>query len=237
MGEKVIVATQDVRYPAEALDQMCALLEVQEVVEPQDYLEPRQWWGTLEAGRMLVARGLQRQPGHGATFGFRRTALRGLRGLASSSSHADPARRLAASGAEVYAATEVFVRREAGGFREWLERRPRLAKQDFASPVKAAFFFSLLPLLALVAMLGGLPLAGGIASAIALGAIGLAVRGRAGARAFFPWPACLMAPLWVIERSVSVYWALLRELRGVDSTATGVAMPDRARGEKVASGR
>jgi hypothetical protein len=64
----------------------------------------------------------------------------------------------------------------------------------------------------------------------------LALRGRAGAGAFFPVRACLFAPLWVAERSISVYWALYRKLRGTDVVVPGIALPDRASGAKVASG-
>jgi hypothetical protein len=233
--EKVIVATDDVRYTPEAVGKLCSLLDVHEVVEPQDYLDPLPWWGNLEAGRMLVHRGIEPQPDHGATFGFRRAALRALRGLANSLAFEDPVRRLGASGAEVHAATDVFVRREPGPFGEWLERRPRLAGEDFALPVKSAFFFSLLPLLAALAILGGLQLAAGYAGVIAFASVGLALRGRAGAASFFPLHACLFAPLWVFERSISVYWALLRKLRGTDVVTTGIAMPVSS-GEKVASG-
>ena len=63
----------------------------------------------------------------------------------------------------------------------------------------------------------------------------LALRGRAGAATFFPLRAVLFAPLWVFERSVSVYWALIRRLRGSDEPMR-VAVPDRARGTRVASG-
>ncbi|HEX7831135.1 MAG TPA: hypothetical protein VF787_15875 [Thermoanaerobaculia bacterium] len=235
-GEKVIVAAEDVRYSAEAIGQMCALLEMHEVVEPQDYLDPLPWWGNIEASRMLVHRGIEPQPDHGTTFGFRRAALRSLRGLANSLVYDDPVRRLAASGAEIYAATDVFVRREPGAFRDWLEQRPRLAGEDFAMPVKSAFFFSLVPVLLVLAILGGLQLAGGYASVIAFASVGLAARGRIGATSFFPMSACLFAPLWVFERSLSVYWALYRKVRGTEYATTGFAMPDGARGEKVASG-
>ncbi|HEX2831781.1 MAG TPA: hypothetical protein VHW00_02135 [Thermoanaerobaculia bacterium] len=234
--EKVIVATEDVRYRVEAVGKLCSLLDVHEVAEPQDYFDPLPWWGNLEASRMLVHRGVEPQPDHGATFAFRRTALRSLRGLASSLAFDDPVRRLAASGAEVYAASDVFVRREPGAFRDWLERRPRLAGEDFSLPMKSAFFFSLVPVLAMLAILGGLQLAAGYGGVIAFAAVGLALRGRAGASAFFPLHACLFAPLWVFERSISVYWALFRKLRGADVAATGMAMPVGARGEKVASG-
>jgi hypothetical protein len=234
--EKIVVATQDTRYSPEAISRLCELLEQHEVVEPQDYLDPLPWWGNIEAGRMLVHRGVEPQPDHGATFAFRRTTVRALRSLANATLSTDPVRRLDASGAEVYPAASVFVRRGPGTFGEWLQRRPQLAGDDFAFPMKTAFFFSLWPLLAVLAVLGGAPLAGLYATIIGVVSIGLAVRGRIGASAQFPLHACLFAPVWVLERSVSVYWALLRKLRGTDVATTGIAMPERARGERVASG-
>ena len=225
--EKVIVAAEDVRYTVVAIDQLCDLLEMHEVVEPQDYLDPLPWWGGIEAGRMLVHRGIEPQPDHGATFGFRRSAVGGLRTLADGND--DQIRRLAAAGAEVFAASSVFVRRQPAALEDWLTQRPRAAGNDFALPMKAAFFFSLVPLLAVLALLGGLRLAGSYASAIAFASVALAIRGRSGAGAFFPLRACLFAPVWIFERSISVYWALFRKLRGSDVEPSRIAVPDRAR--------
>ncbi len=226
--EKVIVAAEDVRYTPEAIGQLCDLLELHEVVEPQDYLEPLPWWGGIEAGRILLHRGIEPEPEHGATFGFRRTAVRALRALEVVELVEDHSRRLIAAGAEVYAAPHVFVRREPGALDEWLADRARAAGDDFALPMKTAFFFSLLPMLLLVALLGGLQLAGGYASVIAFASVALAIRGRSGAGTFFPLRACLFAPLWVLERSVSVYWALFRKLRGTDVPAAGAVEAETA---------
>ena len=221
--EKVVVAAEDVRYTPEAIGQICDLLDLHEVVEPQDYLDPLPWWGGIEAGRILIHRGIEPQPDHGATFGFRRSAIRSLRNLGAADVHDDQARRLAAVGAEVYPASEVFVRRQPGAFDDWLTHRVRQASEDFLLPMKSAFFFSLMPLLLLLATLGGLQLAGGYAGVIAFASVGLALRGRIGAATFFPLRAVLFAPLWVFERSVTVYWALIRKLRGVDEPV-GVAV-------------
>ena len=231
--EKVIVAADDVRYSTQAIGQICELLDAHEVVEPQDYLDPLPWWGGIDAGRILVHRGIEPQPDHGATFGFRRGAVLALRTLGASDVADDPPRRLASHGAEVFPAPDVFVRRQPAAFGEWLAERPRHAGEDFVLPMKTAFFFSIVPLLLLLATLGGLQLAGGYASVIAFATVCLALRGRAGARPFFPIRACFFAPLWVLERSVSVYWALFRKLRGLD-TAPAVHVPERGR-EKVAS--
>ncbi len=234
--EKVIVAADDVRYTDEAVGQLCDLLDAHEVVEPQDYLDPMPWWGAIDAGRILLHRGIEPQPDHGATFSFRRSAVRAFRVLAPATSADAQVRRLAAVGAEVYPATHVFVRREPASLGEWWSARPRLAGNDFDFPMKTAFFFSLVPLLALLAVFGGLQLAGSYVSVIAFTSVALAVRGRTGAASFFPLEACLFAPLWVLERSLSVYWALLRKLRGTDEDTARVQVPDRTGGTKVASG-
>ena len=62
----------------------------------------------------------------------------------------------------------------------------------------------------LLALIGGLRVATGYVGAVAFASMVLAIRGRMGAAPFFPLRACLFAPLWVLERSLSVYWALLR---------------------------
>ena len=234
--EKVIVAADDIRYTAEAVGQLCDLLDMHEVVEPQDYLDPLPWWGGIEAGRILLHRGVEPHPDHGRTFGFRRSALRALRALAPATTADAQVRRLAAIGAEVHPAGDVFVRRQPVPFREWLATRARYANDDFELPIKSAFFFALVPLLVLLSVLGGIRLAGSYAGIIAAASIGLAIRGRLGATSVFPLRACLFAPLWVAERSVSVYWALAQKLRGVDEDLSRATLPDRASGSKVASG-
>ena len=152
--------------------------------------------------------------------------MRSLRALDALEVVEDHTRRLVAAGAEVYPATSVFVRRQPGALDEWMAKRPRAAGDDFALPMKSVFFFSLVPLMLVLALLGGARLAGGYASVIAFASFALALRGRTGAAAFFPLKACLYAPLWVFERSVSVYWALYRKLRGSDDDAAGVTLPE-----------
>jgi hypothetical protein len=234
--EKVIVAADDVRYSADAIAEVCDLLDFHEVVEPQDYVDPLPWWGGIEAGRILIHRGIEPQPDHGATFAFRRDIPGDLHSLAAGDVIEDHVRRLGAAGAQVFVAARVFVRREPGPLDGWASQRARAASDDFALPVKTAFFFSITPLLVLLALAGSLALAASTAGAIAFASVGLAIRGRAGAGAFFPLHACLFAPLWVFERSVSVYWALFRKLRGTDEDARRVMEPDSAGHVKVASG-
>lgn len=234
--EKVIVATHDVRYTSDAVAEICAQLESHEVVEPQDYLDPLPWWGGIEAGRILLHRGVEPQPDHGATLAFRRSAIQTLRLLHVLEASDDMARRLETAGAEVFAGTSIFVRRQPGAFREWLERRPRAAGDDLALPMKSFFFLSLLPLMLLLATVGDLRLAATYGGIIAFASFALAVRGRVGASEQFPLHAALYAPLWVLERSLSVYWAVFQRMRGAREAEPGIAMPERRTGEKVASG-
>jgi hypothetical protein len=212
--EKVIVAEPDVRYTAEEIGAVCDLLDLHEVVEPQDYLDPLPWWGGIEAGRMLVHRSIEAYPDHGTTFGFRRSAVRGLRGLDAFDLGDDSVRRLSAQGAEIHSALDLFVRRRPPQLREWLHDRTRQAEDDFAMPVKSAFFFGLIPMAILLALFGGARVAAGYLGAIAFASMALALRGRIGAGAVFPLRACFYAPLWVLERAVSVYWALGLKMRG-----------------------
>jgi hypothetical protein len=223
--QKVIVADHRVRYCQESLDVLCGMLDIHEVVEAQEYLEPMPWWGGLDAGRMLVHRAIDPLPDRGSTFGFRRSSVRGLRSLEATLPATDHVRRLASQGAEVFTAAEVFVRRIPPEFDDWLRARPAEADADFAMPARSIFFLSLLPMLAALLLLGGAHVAGGYAGAIAFCTVALAFRGRSGASSVFPVRACLLAPVWVLERSISVYWAVLRRLSadGTPDTAGSAA--------------
>lgn len=210
--EKVIVADPDIRYSAAEVERVCELLDRHEVVEPQDYLDPLPWWSGIEAGRILVNRAIDPQPDHGATFGFRRSIVTALPPLGHSVA-GDQVRRLSAAGAEVYAPPQLFVKREPSRLTDWLATRAPEASNDFDLPVRSAFFLSLLPLLAALSFFGGLRIAGAFATAVAIGAVAFAVRGRFEASRYFPMRAVLFAPAWVLERSFSVWWALFRRLR------------------------
>jgi hypothetical protein len=233
--EKVVVAAPDVRYTADEIAAVCELLDVHEVVEPQDYLDPLPWWGGIEAGRMLVHRSIEPYPDHGATFGFRRSAIRGLRSLDAFDLGDDSVRRLSAQGAEIHSALELFVRRRPPQLAEWLHARARQAEDDFALPVKSAFFFALIPMAILLALFGGPRFAAGYCGAIAFASMALALRGRAGATAVFPLRACFYAPLWVLERAVSVYWALGLKMRAATVPAGSVVLAEKS-SARVASG-
>ena len=165
---------------------------------------------------MLVHRGIEPLPDRAATFGFRKAAVRTTAAL-------DPRAFVAGE--------NVFVRRLPPPLYEWMNERPRRADEDFSFPARTAFFFALIPLALLLGAFGGARLAGSYAGALAFGAFALALKGRIGAASFFPLRACLLAPLWVAERSVSVYWALMLRAKLIFAReASADAIPDSAGG-------
>jgi len=234
--DKVIVADAHVRYSREALDDLTALLELHEVVEPQDYFDPLPWWGGIEAERILVHRSISPLPDGGSTFGFRKHAVGGLRSIDHAVPAHDYVRRLASQGAEVFTSMRLFVRRIPPAFSDWIRDFPRRAEEEFAVPAKAALFFMLLPTLIAVALLGGARMAGTIAGAIAFASVALALRGRIGAGRFFPWRACFFAPLWILQRSISVHCALVWRIRKA-AEPRRLPITVRTDGEQVATGK
>jgi len=204
--EKVILADAQVRYDENALDHLCVQLDLHDVVEPQSYFDPLPWWGGLEAGSILLHRGASRSRDRSATFAFRKKAVR-HRGLQF---------------AETFSATDIFVRRNPPALEDWLRERPRSLEH-------AAFFFGL-PLALILALLGGTRWFGAYAGAVVLCSLAVAIRGRIGAAEFFPLRACLYAPLWLLERSISAYWALFLELMG---TSRADKVPALVRGERI----
>lgn len=231
--DKIIVAAEDVRYNVADLSELCVLLDVHEFVEPREYLDPLPWWGGIDAGRMLLQRGIGAMPERSATFGFRRTAMRVPRGI-QCTEVTDAARTLALCGTDVRPAHDLFVRRCPPALREWVRRRPLQRDHDADAASRTAFFFALLPAALLLALLGGTHALAGCAGAMGLASVVVALRGRAGAGAFFPLRACFFAPLWIVERSLSIHWALVRKMRA--GSAVPAPALSRDRRERAASG-
>lgn len=209
--EKIVLADDDIRYSAEALTCLLEKLDENDVVRPQNYLEPLPWWGAMEAARMLINRATLRTGDYSGTCAFKREAM-----LAAGHYDGDVLfdneeiiRHFEAQGVPVNYAIDLFVLKRPPTFRKWLEQRPRQAYEDFGLHAKTAFFFSL-PWLALVAtlLLGIKGLAGFFLAVILLSTL-LAGYGRhrGVAAHYFPAGTILAAPAWIVERSFSSYWA------------------------------
>ena len=230
--QNIILADDDIRYTAAQIDLVMQLLETFDVVRPQNYLmvgrdsvEPtnafsrhataRQSlgppkrrlpiWAKMEAARMLINRATLRAADYPGTCAFRRSTM-----LASGEYDGDVLfdneeiiRHFARAGARICYANDLFVAKRAPTFRKWLEQRPRQAYEDFGLRAKTIFFALFLPVLGALAVLDLRWLA------LVLLAIVVALIGwlRGCARKCFAFEICLFAPLWILERSLSTYWA------------------------------
>ncbi len=209
---QIIIGDDDIRYTAHDIERTCALLEQAEMVRPQNYLSPLPWWARMEAARMLINRALLPTGDYPGTCAFRCDAFR-------RAGHYDGdvlfdneeiVRHFALRGASIAYAVDFFILKRPPTLTKWREQRPRQAYEDFVMHAKTAFFLSLLPLLLLLCFAFGAVTALSFALLVGTLSFLLASRGRArnDASRFFPFSVCFYAPLWVLERAISVYWAL-----------------------------
>jgi hypothetical protein len=210
--EKILLADDDIRYTAAEIDRVCELLDAFDVVRPQNYLSPLPWWARMEAARMLINRATLRTGDYPGTCGFRRTAMLRVGPYDGDVlfDNEEIIRHFALAGATVNYSVNLFVRKRPPTFRKWIEQRPRQAYEDFGLRGKTALFFSL-PIFAVwigVAFGWKSFLAYLLMVSIAAVALAAAGRSRGTASQYFPPSVCFFAPLWILERSISTYWAL-----------------------------
>lgn len=209
--ERIILADDDIRYTPDDVRRMSGLLDSFEMVRPQNYLSPLPSWARMEAVRMLINRAWLAEGDYPGTLGVRRDAMLRLGHYDGDVlfDNEEIVRHFRAHGASVAYARDFFILKRPPSFRKWVEQRPRQAYEDFVMRSKTAFFVLLLPVLTLLCILAGWRWALATLAMMMCGAVQLAARGLSdGARRFFPAWLCLYAPLWVVERSLSTYWAV-----------------------------
>lgn len=214
--EKIILADDDIRYTADDVRKMCRLLDGFELVRPQNYLAPLPWWARLEGARMLINRGVLRTGDYPGTCGLRRSAMLRVGHYDGDVlfDNEELVRHFIVQGASVCHANDFFILKRPPTLGKWREQRPRQAYEDFVMRAKTLTFMAMLPLAALIALQGGGAALLVYLVVLSVTSIVLAERGRRGsARRYFPAHVPLHAPLWVLERAVSVYWALYWRLR------------------------
>jgi glycosyl transferase family 2 len=209
---RIIVADDDIRYSPGNIRTIIGLLDDNDVVRPQNFLDPLPWWAKMEAARMLINRALLPAADYPGTCAFRRERM-----LASGRYDGDVLfdneeiiRHLAHDGCRIAYANDLFVRKCPPTFRKWTEQRPRQAYEDFGMCLKTTLFFVLLPLFVFFAARFGV--AGFAIFFVAVSFFATLIagrgRGRGKARQFFPMHCCLFAGLWMLERTLSTYLAL-----------------------------
>jgi hypothetical protein len=210
--EKIILADDDIRYTPDEIGRVYELLDEFEVVRPQNFLSPLPWWARMEAARMVINRATLRTADYPGTCAFRRATMLRVGHYDGDVlfDNEEIIRHFAQAGATIMYAIDLFVRKRPPTLRKWMEQRPRQAYEDFGLRSKTALFFGW-PILAVWIGCGaGLKALLLYLAALAVAAFALALAGRfrGAAAQYFPFSVCFFAPLWVLERTASTYWAL-----------------------------
>lgn len=175
------------------------------------------WWARIEAARMLINRAILRIADYPGTCAFRRATMLKVGHYDGDVlfDNEEMIRHFARHRVSIHYANDFFVLKRSPRFRKWLEQRPRQAYEDFGLRAKTALFAALPPIaLLLFAFVG---LAAFATSGLAV--VGLSIilawagRLRGSARNFFPASIPFFAPLWILERALSTYWAFYWRIR------------------------
>ncbi|MGI8838706.1 MAG: glycosyltransferase [Pyrinomonadaceae bacterium] len=210
--ERIILADDDIRYSAADVKRMCELLDTCEMVRPQNFIAPLPWWARLETARVLINRGVLRAGDYPGTCAFRRSTMRRVGAYDGDVlfDNEEIVRHFALNGVEINYALDFFILKRPPTFTKWLEQRPRQAYEDFVMRVKTAGFLSVVPLTIGLSFLVNVRAAIFFLAAVSVLSVLAGSRGllRNAAYRFFPFTSPLYAPLWILERSLSVYWAV-----------------------------
>jgi len=209
--EKVVLADDDVRYDPAALRRAAQLLEAHDLVRPQNYFSRLPWHARWDTARTLLNRCFGRDyPG---TLAVRRSRMLAM-GLYDGDvlfENLELIRTVRAHGGSTIAPLDLYVARVPPSAAHFWGQRTRQAYDDFALPARMALWLAVVPWLALAAARRR-PVRAAAPVALAAAA---AERGRrrAGGAAVFPATSSLLAPVWILERGICAWLAVLQRLR------------------------
>ncbi|HET7418007.1 MAG TPA: glycosyltransferase family 2 protein [Solirubrobacterales bacterium] len=209
--ERVVLADDDVRYEPEALRRVAELLERHDLVRPQNYFSRLPWHARWDTARTLLNRSIGRDyPG---TLAVRRSRMLAM-GMYDGDvlfENLELIRSVRAHGGSVVSPLDLYVARVPPSAAHFWGQRTRQAYDDFALPLRMTLWLALVPLLAAGALrCRPEPAAALAAASVAAAELG---RRRAGGTTFFPFTSSLLAPVWVLERAICAWLALLQRLR------------------------
>lgn len=214
--EAVILADDDIHFIAADIRRMVEELKNVDVVRPQNYFQPLPWWSCIDTARILINRAVLPTGDYPGTFGLRKSVFEAAGAFDGDVlfDNEELVKHLAHAGARIKYASDFFILRRPPTLEKWLEQRPRQAYEDFVMKKKTALFLSLLPLHLLMGARGKRKALRASLLLISSVGIGLALWGRKGkASRYFPARMVFYAPLWVLERAVSIYAALYWRFR------------------------
>jgi hypothetical protein len=206
----LVIADDDVRYDRESLAAVVGALAHAEIVRPQNFFNPLPWHAWLDTARILINRVTGGDwPG---TLGVRRGALAATGGYDGDVlfENLELVRTVTAAGGRELRLSSVFVRRRPPTTGHFWSQRVRQAYDEFARPIRLATALAVMPCFVLsVLSLGWLPI--GVAMAVSVVVAEAGRRIGRGTRVF-PGFASLAAPVWVLERGVCAWAAVVMRL-------------------------
>jgi hypothetical protein len=208
--ERIVIADDDVRYDGANLLQVARLLDGCDLVAPQNFFSPHPWHALWDTARILLNRSVGADfPG---TLGVRRTVLQATGGYDGDVlfENLELIRTVEAHGGRIVA-PDLFVRRLPPDARQFWGQRTRQAYDDFAIPSRMTIWLSIVPASAFLVLRRRMgPLMAGAVASIALAERG---RRRGGGQRVFPWISSVLAPVWIAERAVCSWLAVLQRVR------------------------
>lgn len=213
-ADKIVIADDDVRFTHEGLTGVIAALDHAHVVRPQNFFSPLPWHACWDTARTLINRAFADDfPG---TLAVRREALVATGGYDGVLfENLELIRTVTAAGGLEKRLPALFIARRPPTSRHFLRQRIRQAYDSFAQPGRLCAEMALVPLLAGVLVraprLAMPAVLGFVAAAVTLAEVG---RRRHRGRSVFPARAILFAPLWVAERALCSWIALVLRIRG-----------------------
>jgi hypothetical protein len=205
--ERLIIADDDVRYDRSSLSRLVAALDEVDVARPQNYFEPLPWHARWDTSRMLLNRMTGGDwPG---TQAVRRSILRATGGYDGSAmfENLELVRTVLAAGGREASCLDIYVLRRPSTARHFWAQRIRQAYDEIARPGRLLIQLAILPITIALASAGHwlfiLWIAAGVVALAELG------RRRGGGARVFPFTTALFAPLWVAERAVCSWLAVL----------------------------
>jgi hypothetical protein len=209
-SEFLIIADDDVRYDSSALARAVGLLDSFHVVRPQNYFAPLPWHALWDTGRTLLNRVTGGDwPG---TLGVRRSMLQATDGYDGDVlfENLELTRTVQAVGGVEVVPLDLFVKRNPPSSRHFWSQRIRQAYDELARPWRFVVLLTLLPMtLTLALYRRWVSLAVAVLAIIALAELG---RRRGNGANVFPFAASLLAPIWLAERAICIWLAVVAHL-------------------------
>jgi hypothetical protein len=187
------------------------LLSRYDLVRPQNYFSPLPWHALWDTARTLLNRAAGSDfPG---TLGVRRSIVLEHGGYDGDVlfENLELIRTVRARGGRTVTPLDLFVRRLPPSATHFWGQRTRQAYDDFALPLRMTVWLSVAPAVAVcAARRRAMPMLAGTAVCVLAAEAG---RRRDRGTTVFPAVSSLLAPLWVAERGLCAWLAVLQRLR------------------------